>query len=166
MQPLVLHFLFAVQRIVLGLRVIVEIHQLQLFAFKAAGVFPSEDGDQPPFGRLVILQGVDSLPGTQEGLLHQIFRYVGIPGQPVGIPVEIAMQRMNQCFKFGLFVSHGIRDRRSGRIISTNMLLSTFFSKKQQCHRAILVRGRGGVSGNSRAPAGKSGTQYRTFHQP
>ncbi len=66
--------------------------------------------------------------------MHQVFRHRRIPGQPVGVTVEIPVQGMDQCFKFGLFVSHMVIDRRTGRIISSNMVLSVFFSEKQQCH--------------------------------
>ncbi len=68
------------------------------------------------------------------------------------------MQRMNQCFKFGLFVSHGIRDRRSGRIISTNMLLSTFFLKNSSAIGQSLS---GGVAAGAGTPVRQQVNQMR-----
>lgn len=126
-KPLVLHLLLAVQRILIALGMLVEIDEIELLALEAPGIFPPQYGDEPGLGGLVIDQGVDRLPGPQEGFLHQILGDLRIPAQPVGVAVDVPVQGMHQGLVFRLFVCHIPIDRGSRGILSRSRL---FFSKK------------------------------------
>ncbi|MNR29487.1 hypothetical protein D3C85_1468770 [compost metagenome] len=122
-----LHLLLIVQGALIAQGMLIETDKIELPALEAAGILPPEDGDEPGLGGLVIQQGVDGLPGAQEGLLHQIFGYLRVPAQPVGVTVDVCVQGMHQGFVFGLFVCHIPIDRRSPGILSRSR---AFFSEK------------------------------------
>ena len=123
-----LHLLLVVQRARIALGMLVEIDEVKLLALEPACIFPPQYGDEPGLGGLVVEQGVDALPGAQKGLLHQIFRHLRIPAQPVGVAVDVPVQGMYQGFVFGLFVCHASIDRGGRGILSDR---GTFFSEKR-----------------------------------